>query len=137
MGSECTYAVHAEVVPDAVLPALRLAVCRLIGVPPEPLIDVAQDHGVVGCLKQRAVDKLCIGLVPVNGTVILETSVVGRRATGGVRPCGWVVEVALLLGVIAVGEVIVVAEMSELRHTVIWQRRGGVDAWRGMEERCW
>lgn len=39
-GGGNTYAIHAEIVPDAILPAFGLAVGGLVGVSLEPVVDV-------------------------------------------------------------------------------------------------
>lgn len=51
-----TYTVHAQVVPDAVLPALGFAVRSLVGVSPKPVVDITQHHGMASRVEQGAVD---------------------------------------------------------------------------------
>lgn len=66
----CTNPVHTEVVPDAVLPAFCLALSSFVGVPTEPVVNVAQDHGMVRGIEKSSIDKLGVRLLLVDGIVI-------------------------------------------------------------------
>lgn len=106
-----TYAIHGEVVPDAVLPALGVRPFSFIGVRLEPLVDVSEYHRVAISIQERFVDELCIGLLLVDRGVIhaIETMRISGRV---VVRCG-------VPSYIRVGTVVVAVVLALDMHTIL------------------
>jgi hypothetical protein len=64
--SDRTYTVHAEIMPDAILPPFGFARGGFVCVLEEPVVDIAQYHGVVVGAEERLVYELRIGLFLVD-----------------------------------------------------------------------
>lgn len=60
---ERTYKVHAEVVPNAVVPAVAAGLLWLVGVLEEPLVELLKSHAAIGLGLESLPDELGIGLV--------------------------------------------------------------------------
>lgn len=69
--------IHGKIVPNAVLPPFRLFISSLIRIRLEPVIDIAEYHGVARGIHERAVYELRIWLFLVER--ILFTLVLQHR----------------------------------------------------------
>jgi hypothetical protein len=85
--------------PDAILPALGILVRCFVCILDEPIVDIAEDHGVSRCLQEGFVNKLCIRLFLVDGAVVVAVTpglsakavkfiIRSRRASGSHRAIG-------------------------------------------------
>lgn len=63
--------VHRQIMPDTVLPPLRLLISRLVRILNEPVINVAQNHGMPRRLQQCSINQLRIRLRLVQTAVVL------------------------------------------------------------------
>lgn len=130
-----TYAIHGQIMPDAVLPSLGFRGAGLVRVVLEPIVDVAEYHGVPRGVQKSLVDQLGVRLLLVKHAALPSVQIEGTsrgivmrcRDVGGVRVGTVVAIVVFDLERTAVWRVlIVVAELHQLGFGFVVRQVHGI-----------